>query len=129
MLGRIPKTIASQCPLRSATEVLRCREFTRCAIIAHSAVVAVGWMNEMNSALSPVREREATLAFDKPSDEQAALIPLDSRQIATERRPPDKSTAPSLLSVFFIGSTSADSSISSNRGRYRSILASSWMVI
>jgi short-chain Z-isoprenyl diphosphate synthase len=54
----------------------------------------------MNSALSPVRERAATLAFDKPSDEQAALIRLDNRQSATERRPPDKSTAPSLLLRF-----------------------------
>src|SRR5262245_22139026 len=54
----------------------------------------------MNSDLSPVRERAATLAFDKPSDEQAALIRRDSRQSATERRPPDKSTAPSLLLRF-----------------------------
>ena len=61
---------------------------------------AVDGVNEMNSALSPVRERAATLAFDKPSDEQTALIRLDSRQSATERRPPDKSTAPSLLLRF-----------------------------
>ena len=54
----------------------------------------------MNFALSPVREREATLAFDKPSVERAALSRLDSKQSATEWRPPDKSTAPSLLLRF-----------------------------
>ena len=54
----------------------------------------------MNPDCSPAYESAATLAFDKLSDEQAALIRLDSRQSATERRPPDKSTAPSLLLRF-----------------------------
>jgi len=61
---------------------------------------AVGGVNEMNSALSPVRERAATLAFDKLPGEQAAFIRLDSKQSGMERRPPDKSTAPSLLLRF-----------------------------
>jgi hypothetical protein len=54
----------------------------------------------MDSALNPVRERAATLAFDKPSDERASLSRLDSKQSATERRPPEKSTAPLLLLRF-----------------------------
>src|SRR5262245_1919770 len=54
----------------------------------------------MNSALNPVREREAVLAFDKPSDERAASSRLDSKQSTTERRPPDNSTVPSLLLRF-----------------------------
>ena len=49
----------------------------------------------MNAALSPGRERAATLAFDKQFDEQAVLIRLDTWQSATERRPPDKGTAAS----------------------------------
>jgi short-chain Z-isoprenyl diphosphate synthase len=59
-------------------------------------VGAWGGVNEMN----PVREREVTLAFDKPSDERATLSRLDSKQSATEGRPPDKSTASSLLLRF-----------------------------
>jgi hypothetical protein len=61
---------------------------------------AGGGVNKMNSALRPVREREATLAFEKPSDERAALIWLDSRQSATEQRPPDRNTTQSLLLRF-----------------------------
>jgi len=54
----------------------------------------------MNAALSPARERAATLAFDKQFDEQAVLIRLDTWQSATERRPPDKGTAASPLLRF-----------------------------
>src|SRR5262245_8083475 len=82
-----------------ATEVLRCRELTGCATIGHSAVGG-GGVNGMNSALSPVREREAALAFDKPFDERAALSRLDSKQSTTERRPPGNTTVPSLLLRF-----------------------------
>jgi undecaprenyl diphosphate synthase len=41
-----------------------------------------------------------TLAFDKPFDEQAALIRLETWQNATERKPPAKGTATSLLQRF-----------------------------
>src|SRR5262245_17027983 len=54
----------------------------------------------MNAALSPGRERAATLAFDKQFDEQAALIRLETWQKATERKPPAKGTAASLLLRF-----------------------------
>jgi len=54
----------------------------------------------MNPALSPARERAATLAFDKQFDEQAALIRLETWQNATERKPPAKGTATSLLQRF-----------------------------
>src|SRR6516162_3201165 len=54
----------------------------------------------MNAALSPGRERAATLAFDKQFDEQAALIRLETWQKATERRPSDNSTAASPLLRF-----------------------------
>src|SRR5262245_53403930 len=90
---------------------------------------AVGGVNEMNSALSAVREREATLAFDKPYDERAALIRLDSRQSATERRPPDKSTAASLLLRFLYWIYERRLLDQLKQGRYRTISASSWMEI
>ena len=54
----------------------------------------------MNPALSPAGERAATLAFDKQFDEQAALIRLETWQKATERKPPAKGTAASLLLRF-----------------------------
>ena len=54
----------------------------------------------MNPALSPAGERAATLAFDKQFDEQAALIRLETWQNATERTPPAKGTATSLLQRF-----------------------------
>src|SRR5215467_7276186 len=54
----------------------------------------------MNPALSPGRERAATLAFDKQFDEQAALIRLETWQKATERKPPAKGTAASPLLRF-----------------------------
>ena len=54
----------------------------------------------MNPALSPAGERAATLAFDKQFDEQAALIRLETWQNATERKPPAKGTATSLLQRF-----------------------------
>src|SRR5499433_939948 len=54
----------------------------------------------MNPALRPARERAATLAFDKQFDEQAALIRLETWQNATERKPPAKGTATSLLLRF-----------------------------
>src|SRR5260370_38317322 len=54
----------------------------------------------MSLALSQARERAATLAFDKQFDEQAALIRLETWQNATERKPPAKGTATSLLQRF-----------------------------
>jgi len=53
-------------------------------------------VNEMNPGSSPAHERTATLAFDK----QVASARLDVRQKATERKPPDKGTATSLLLRF-----------------------------
>ena len=50
----------------------------------------------MNPALSPAHERAATLTFDK----QAASAGLDTWQNATERKPPAKGTATSLLRRF-----------------------------
>src|SRR5262245_6805367 len=47
----------------------------------------------MKSGSSPTHERAAVLAFDK----QAAAARLDTEQSATERKPPEKSTATSLL--------------------------------
>jgi len=54
----------------------------------------------MDPALSPARERAATLAFDKQFDEQAAPIRLETWQNATERKPPAKGAATSLLLRF-----------------------------
>ena len=90
---------------------------------------AVDGVNEMNSALSPVRERAATLAFDKLPGEQAAFIRLDSKQSGMERRPPDKSTAPSLLLRFLYWIYERRLLDQLKQGRYRTILASSWMEI
>jgi short-chain Z-isoprenyl diphosphate synthase len=50
----------------------------------------------MNPGWNPAHERAATLAFDK----QAASARLDAWQKATERKPPDKGTAASLLLRF-----------------------------
>jgi short-chain Z-isoprenyl diphosphate synthase len=54
----------------------------------------------MSPGYSLARERAATLTFDKQFDEQAAHARLDSWQNDTERRPPDKDTAASLLLRF-----------------------------
>src|SRR5262249_26733476 len=63
----------------------------------HSAMGAArGGVNAMNPALSPARERAATLAFDKQFDEQAAPVRLETWQNPTERKPPAKGTATSL---------------------------------
>jgi hypothetical protein len=93
---------ASRCPLFSKSDPNAAppRIDGMCHYRAFSRWGAVGGVNEMNSALSPVRKRAATPAFDKPSDEQTALIRLDSRQSAAEWRPPDKSKAPLLLLRF-----------------------------
>src|SRR5262245_31245053 len=53
----------------------------------------------MDPALSPARERAARLAFDRQFDEQDAPIRLENWN-ATERQPPDKSTATSMLLRF-----------------------------
>jgi len=53
-------------------------------------------VNEMNPGWSPAHERAATLAFDK----QVASARPDARRKATERKPPDKGTAASLLLRF-----------------------------
>src|SRR5262249_36774174 len=53
----------------------------------------------MDPALSPARERAARLAFDRQFDEQAAPIRLETWN-ATERKPPAKGTATSLLLRF-----------------------------
>jgi short-chain Z-isoprenyl diphosphate synthase len=50
----------------------------------------------MNPDCSPAHERAATLAFDK----QPASTRLDTSQTATERKPPEKTSATSLLFRF-----------------------------
>ena len=57
-------------------------------------------VNAMNPALSPARERAARLAFDREFDEQAAPVRLETWRNATERKPPVKGTAISLLQRF-----------------------------
>ena len=54
----------------------------------------------MDPALSPARERAAALAFDRQFDEQAAPIRIETWQNSTERKPPAKGTATSLLLRF-----------------------------